>query len=159
MVLDVVRIRLIDRGRLVAQIEWLIKKLDKLALYRNIIAHTAALFSPYLTLTPAADPAGARFIHRQRFDNIAHEKFWRDFAGDLNALTSYSFAIVSMMHDPAKPRSSLRRPKLLSLAQIARIEDQINQLAQSKARSRQPPSSKMKLTKKRRNARASKRGT
>ena len=154
MLLGVIRIRLVDHKQLVDATEWVIKTLNRLSLYRNIIAHTAALFSPYLKRTPAADPAGARIMHRQRFDIIAHDRFWRDLAGDLNALANYSLAIASMMHDPSKPRASLRKPKLLSLAQIDRIDSQISRLVQSKERSRQQPSSKAKPRTKRRNARA-----
>lgn len=158
MLISVVRTRLFDQKQLVANVEWLIKTLNRLSTYRNILVHTEAIFSPYMRQAPAASPAGARTGARQRFDNITHDKFWRDLAGDLNALTSYSFSLSTIMQTLSPQRSSLRKPKLLSLAQIDRIEGQISRLAQSKAHFRQQSSSLAKPMK-RPNARASQRGS
>jgi hypothetical protein len=154
MLLSVVRTRLFGQTQLVSDVEWLIKTLNRLSLYRNILIHTEAIFSPYMRQAPSASPAGARIASRQRFDIITHDKVWRDLAGDLNSLTAYGFVLSTLMQAvPSPPHSSLRKPKLLSLEQIDRIEAQISRLAQSKARSRQQSSSTATPAK-RRNARA-----
>ena len=135
MLLNVARAELDKSQHLLTRIEWLIRVVDKIARYRNIITHTPAIFSPHFRLRPAADPAATRNVAKERFNQISHAEFWRALIGDLNALTLYAQAIAWEIPEWTRRGTLPRRPRLLSLARIEEIEAQITRISQLEARS------------------------
>lgn len=136
MLLNVANAELSKNNRLLAKIRWLVKIANQLAHYRNIAAHTHAIFSPQFQIIPVADATASREAARKRFNEIKHDQFWRSLSGDLNSLSLYARAIAFHIlgwNDPPAPLP--HRPRLRSLAQIDRIEGQIGRLAQSEANS------------------------
>jgi len=135
MLLKVAIAELADDQRLLMKIRWLITVTGKLGRYRNIAAHTHAIFSPQFEILPVADASAAREGARKAFNEIKHDQFWRALSGDLNALTLYARAIAFRILGWTPPTPLPHRPKLRSLEQIVQIENQINRLAQLEAHS------------------------
>jgi hypothetical protein len=69
------------KTELLARIAWLIKTTNELSAYRNIVAHTPAIFSQYTVRVPLADPSSTRDNARSRFNLIKHDQFWRFLTG------------------------------------------------------------------------------
>jgi len=116
-----------------ARIVWLIQATNRFSVYRNIAAHTPALFSRYLISIPRADPTSTRETARDRFNEIKHDHFWRLLTGDLNALALYAVHLALSIRPLTSGSPLPHRPQLRSLEQIAQIEAQISRLAQSEA--------------------------
>lgn len=144
MLLNVANANLAFNKTMLQRVRWIIKTTNSLSTYRNIAAHTPAAFSPYLQDRPAADPFAARDQARKRFLEIKHDQFWRVLVGDLNALSAYTAGVAVEISQPGFGGTLPHRPRMQSLAQIARIEGQISRLAQSEARSHQQFASQLK---------------
>lgn len=151
MLLSVARSELGARKQMLRRVEWLINVAGRLSAYRNIVAHTPAIFSPYMVAIPIADPTAAREQARLRFNEIKHDEFWRKLTGDLNALAQYAHRLAFDIYRPGFDGPLPHRPKLRSLEQIQRIEGQIGRLAQSAA----PPHPQSSYRQRRRSSRAS----
>jgi hypothetical protein len=146
MLLNVARAELTEQQSLLRRIIWLVKTANQLSSYRNIAAHTPAIFSPHFRFLPAADPTAAREGARKKFNEIKHDDFWRTLTGDLNSLSLYAGAVAFEIlgWNPREPLP--HRPRLRSLAHIAQIEGQIGRLAQSEAHSLRQSASRRKRT-------------
>jgi hypothetical protein len=143
MVRQVAKVRLSDRPALQERVLWLLKQTDKLGAYRNIAAHTAAVFNPLIEHNPIASPS-ARSAAIAKFNKVDHAKFWVLLTGDLHALSTYAVRLAIDVHFPRAGGSSLRRPRLQSPALIDRIEYQLNQAAQIAMQNRPKSSSPRK---------------
>jgi hypothetical protein len=137
MLVNVAKAELAGRKQLLRRIVWLVRMANSLSIYRNIAAHTPAIFSPRLRYLPAADPSAARESARKRFNEIKHDKFWRSLTGDLNALSLYASAIFLHISGLVPPEPLPHRPKLRSLVQISQIEGQIGRISRSVVQTRQ----------------------
>jgi hypothetical protein len=110
-----------------------VRVVARLSIYRNVAAHTPAIFSPHMVTIPIADPSASREQARRRFNEIKHDQFWRLLTGDLNALSLYAARLAFEIYRPGFEGPLPHRPRLRSLAQIDRIEGQTSRLAQSVA--------------------------
>jgi len=127
------------------RIAWAKKRAEKLAEYRNTLAHTGVLFrgnakGGRLEFVPQFGSHGARPSHAGRLKVIEGLAFWHSVRNDLLKLTLYvrdvTLRIVSLecaRHGSEfgnAPKTWPKRPRLPSLAQIQAIETTINQAAQ-----------------------------
>jgi hypothetical protein len=133
-----------NKQQLLHRIVWLIHKADILSRYRNIAAHVPAVFSPLMTQVPLADPTSTREQMLHRFNQINHRRFWRVFAGDVNALSKYALRLAFEIYQPGVHGPLPHRPRLLSPPQMKVIDDRINRQAMIEARSSPQSSSRGK---------------
>jgi hypothetical protein len=143
MLLNVAKAHLAFQPALLEPIQWIIKTAYRLAIYRNIAAHTPAVFSPYFRERPAAEPVSTRDPMRKSFNEIKHDEFWRLLLGDANALSAYTAAVATEIPQPGLGGPLPRKPRMRCLARIDRIEGQISRIAQSEERYRQQFASRL----------------
>ena len=147
MIKEAATVKLANDRKLLSRITWILEKAERLSPYRNMAAHTAVLFHWITGAAPRPDPWSSRALHRDRYRLIDHDHFWRSLAGDLSALSRYAARLSDDLWRPGHTRSSFRKPALLSLPLIDRIEGQIGRQKQIAAQSGQPISSRPKARK------------
>jgi hypothetical protein len=135
---------LAERKHLLRHVSWILSKTNRFSTYRNVAAHTAAVFSHFLTRLPTAEGSSTREPMRLRFNAIDHQRFWKILSADLTALSHYAARVAFEIYRPGFDGPLPNRPRLRSLRQIDKIEGQIGRLAQSAERSLQPSASREK---------------
>jgi len=133
------------------RLEWARIKADKLAEYRNLLAHNTIMFrgrqkGNETAFVPEFGGNSTRPIHRQRLGAIKGRRFWRSLCMDLLNLSDYvqfcgrhiyvldyqrrNVDVIGM------PQTWPKRPRLRSLPLIRRLEASLPKAAGAKHRGR-----------------------
>jgi hypothetical protein len=137
--------------RAIKGLAWAKRRADRLAAYRNLIAHSPVMFQyaekgKRRGLFPVFGGHSLRPVHKTRLDLIEGLGFWQMLRDDLLRLTAYvdgvTFWIAEMdaqSHDTellGSPGAWPRRPRLPSFARLLAIEAQLEQAARRAKRPR-----------------------
>jgi len=127
MVLAVAKEVLPAKSRRLKNIQWLLKKVEDIAPFRNAAVHTPIIFQKTGKGRALAVDHTARPQIKRRMEATNHRKFWRAVSGDLMVLAQYAAYLSHSEKELNHPNGvivlvpSPHRPKLLSLRQIAKI--------------------------------------
>jgi hypothetical protein len=120
--------------RAVKALAWAKRKADRLAGYRNLIAHSPVMFRIALGKRRGFVPV----FDRSRLDLIEGLGFWRLLRNDLLKLSAYVAEVIYQIQQIDEARGGVRRgshfpwprrPRLPSFARLVSFENQIEQAA------------------------------
>jgi hypothetical protein len=122
-----------DRANL-TKVEWLLKAVDDLSAYRNIVAHVPIEFQERRGKTQLMDRIdGVRRAAglRRLYVEYQEGEFWNKLSSDLYVLSQYTEHLAAHIVFPNPQRPLPYRPRLLSLPAIRRANAQVNQWLQA----------------------------
>jgi len=132
LLLEVAAPRFWDQPKHFERIRWLVRMIDSLSSYRNIAAHLPMLVEGTDTHFLMPDQHGAKRANTVRalLLHMKRDDLWNKIASDLLVLTQYARLVGYAIAFPDEPLPLPRRPRLLSLPEVRRLELQVNRLTQ-----------------------------
>lgn len=129
MLLETAKVCLNPKSVKYKQITWLIKKINKIAPYRNAIIHVPMVFQQTKPGRPnniVLDFGGARLAALDKLTLAGSKKaFWKAISGDLFVLTQFA-AGLSGAARRGEPPPLLHRPRLRTPQLFQQIDVQLN---------------------------------
>jgi hypothetical protein len=139
----------------IERLEWAKKTTDKLAAYRNIVAHTPVTFFPevrrkHIIGIPKFGGISMRAVHADRLRQIKGLRFWKTVRDDFLKLGEYvefvNRQILTLDYQQKRgPVVGMRRawpsrPRLRSLGPIQKLEARMPKAVAAPRQARRPPS-------------------